>query len=109
MKIARALDIQSADGAAAAPVTNSDAQRSLSDIRAWLTGYLAFLVNENPENVNTELSFDNHGLDSAAAASLVGDLEDWMGIELDATIVYDYPTVSALADYLAVRQSGQAG
>jgi len=83
-------------------------RRSRADIRSWLTAYLAFLLEEEPQSINTELSFDSHGIDSAAAVSLVGDLEEWMGIELDPTIVYDYPSVTQLADFLMTRQERSA-
>jgi acyl carrier protein len=78
--------------------------RSRPEIERWLTEYLAFLLDEKPEAVDVELSFDSHGIDSAAAVSLVADLEDWLGLELDPTIVYDYPNVSELAAYLDRRQ-----
>jgi acyl carrier protein len=95
---------------AAAPSQNvpSKAPGSLADIRAWLTSYLAFLLEQEPNTINTKLSFDSHGIDSAAAVSLVADLEDWMGIELDPTIVYDYPSVDQLADFLMTRLEGSA-
>jgi len=80
-------------------------RRSREEIQQWLTEYLAFLLDEKPEAVNIQASFDNYGMDSAAAVSLVADLEDWTGIELDPTIVYDYPTVPKLTDYLVDRQA----
>lgn len=82
------------------------ALRAREEIQKWLTEYLAFLLGEKPEAVNIGLSFDNHGIDSAAAVSLVADLEEWMGLELDPTVVYDYPTVTQLTDYL-VNQQGK--
>ena len=81
---------------------------NLADIRAWLTSYLAFLLEEEPDSIDTELSFDSYGIDSAAAVSLVADLEDWMGTELDPTIVYDYPSVDLLAAFLMTRLEGSA-
>ncbi len=32
---------------------------------------------------------------------MTGDLEDWLGCELDPTLLYDYPTIDALAWHLA--------
>jgi len=40
-------------------------------------------------------------LDSVAAVGLAGELEDWLDVELPATILWDYPTIAALAEYLA--------
>lgn len=82
--------------------------RSHEDIQQWLTEYLAFLLEEKPEAIDVKLTFDSYGIDSAAAVSLVADLEDWMGLELDPTIVYDYPTVAELSDFLIGRQDDGA-
>jgi acyl carrier protein len=83
-------------------------RRTRDEIQQWLTDYLAFLLDEKPEAVNIRLSFDSHGIDSAAAVSLVADLEEWMSLELDPTIVYDHPTVPELTDYLARQQDNGA-
>jgi acyl carrier protein len=45
--------------------------------------------------------FANYGLSSVAAVSLSGELSDWLGIELSPILAYEYPTVEALARYLA--------
>jgi acyl carrier protein len=82
---------------------SSEQTRSREEIQWWLTDYLAALLGEPSEAVNIKLSFESHGLDSAAAVSLVADLEDWTGLELDPTIVYDYPTVAGLTDFLVAQ------
>jgi acyl carrier protein len=38
---------------------------------------------------------------SLEGVALVGALEEWLGRPLDATITWDYPTISALARHLA--------
>lgn len=97
------------DASPAKPTTHAPAggtPRSREAIQKWLTEYLAFLLGEPPAAVDITLSFDSHGIDSAAAVSLVADLEEWLGIELDPTIVYDYPTVAELTAFL-VNQQGK--
>ncbi len=42
-----------------------------------------------------------YGLTSVIAVGLSAELEDWLGIDVDATIVWDYPTVAGLAAHLA--------
>lgn len=80
--------------------------RGREEIQRWLTDYLAALLGEPSKAVDIGLSFESHGLDSAAAVSLVADLEDWTGLELDPTIVYDYPTVGELTDFLVAQLRG---
>jgi hypothetical protein len=40
-------------------------------------------------------------LDSMVGVSLAGDLEDWLGLALSPTLLWDYPTVETLTRYLA--------
>src|SRR5205807_2381692 len=40
-------------------------------------------------------------MDSVQAVSMAADLEDWLGRELPATLVYDYPTIEGLARHLS--------
>ena len=47
------------------------------------------------------IPFDRYGLDSSAAIGMIGDLENWIGIELDPTLPYDYPSIETLAQHLA--------
>ena len=70
------------------------------EIQDWLIGRLAELLEIDPDEVEVDITFDRYGLDSSAAIGLSGDLADWLGIEIEPTLLYDYPTVEALAQYL---------
>ncbi len=48
------------------------------------------------------------GLDSLGATELQQSLADTLGIELPSTLVFDYPTVNAMAEFLAGRLSSTA-
>lgn len=72
-----------------------------AEIQAWVVSYLAELLEIDADEVDTTISFDRYGLDSSVAVGLTGDLEDWLGIRLDPTLLYDYPTVEALSRHLA--------
>jgi acyl carrier protein len=71
------------------------------EIQAWIVAYLAELLEIDPDEINTTISFDRYGLDSSVAVGLTGDLEDWMETKLDPTLLYDYPTIESLAQHLA--------
>ena len=70
-------------------------------IQAWIVNYLADLMEVDPDEVDVTLPFEQYGLDSAEAVELSGDLEDWLGRNLNPTLLYNYPTVEALAKRLA--------
>jgi acyl carrier protein len=50
--------------------------------------------------VDEHQAFSALGLDSVAAVALSGDLEERFGLELDPTVMFEYPTLTALLDYL---------
>ena len=82
---------------ASKPPTNSQSEA----IREWLVIYLADLLEVSADDIDTEVPFDSYGLDSSAAIGLTGDLEDWLGKEVDPILLYDYPTIEALVGYLS--------
>ena len=75
--------------------------KTAADIQTWLVAYLADLLEIDPSDVKVSTQFERYGLDSAAVVGLSGDLEEWIGIELDPTLLYDYPTIETLSKYLA--------
>ncbi len=74
-----------------------------AEIKDWIVSYLAELLEIEPDEVDVTIPFDRYGLDSSAAVGLTGDLEDWLGRELDPTLLYDYPTAEALVQHLSLQ------
>ena len=72
-----------------------------AEIQDWIVSYLADLMEVEPDEVDVTLPFEQYGLDSAEAVELSGDLEDWLGRNLNPTLLYNYPTVEALAQQIA--------
>ncbi len=72
-----------------------------AEIQGWLVFYMAELLEIEPDEVDVAIPFDRYGLDSSAAVGMTGDLEEWLGYELDPTLIYDYPTIEALAGHLS--------
>ena len=46
-------------------------------------------------------AFSQYGLDSARAVCLAEEMEQWLGRRLSPVMVWDYPTIEALAQHLA--------
>ena len=72
-----------------------------AEIKAWLISHLAQLVKIDPEEVDVNIPFNRYGLDSSAAIGMTGDLGEWLGYQLEPTIIYNYPTIEALVEYLS--------
>src|SRR5690606_18828386 len=93
-----------ADWASPAPNTSSETTPSptgLSEqaLRAWLIARLASELGIAPADVDPAEPFARYGLDSAGSVGLACGLEAELGIELEATLFWDYPSISELARY----------
>jgi acyl carrier protein len=66
----------------------------------FLVQTLAKLLKLKPADIDTKISFDRYGLDSAAAVELTGLIAEWSGMEFEPTLLYDYPTIGHLTAYL---------
>jgi acyl carrier protein len=73
---------------------------SIAEIQSWVVSYLADWLEVDPDEIDVSIPFDRYGLDSSAAVGMTGDLEDWLGREIDPTVLYDYPTIRGLAQHL---------
>jgi len=74
---------------------------SEAQIREWCIAELARALKLAPERINPQAKFARLGLDSAASALLIADLEDWLGVELSAELIFEHETPAALARHVA--------
>lgn len=72
-----------------------------ASIEHWLVTKIADLSGLAPEDIDICQPFANYGLNSAEAVVLAGELGDMLGVSLSATLAWDYPTISLLAQMLA--------
>ena len=71
-----------------------------AEIESWLVSYLAELLVIEADEVDVTIAFERYGLGSLAAIGLTGDLEEWLGYELDPTLLDAYPTIKEIALHL---------
>ncbi len=74
---------------------------NFEDMKIWLASRLAELGRVSVEEIDVQEPFANFGLNSIDAVSLSGDLEDLLGRQLPATLLWDFPTIEALANHLS--------
>lgn len=75
--------------------------RSAADIEAWIRAYLAKELGVDEAAIDPETPFLALGVGSRQAVIMAGDLEDWLGVELEAAIAWEHPTARSLAGFLA--------
>ncbi|MFY1684169.1 SDR family NAD(P)-dependent oxidoreductase [Micromonospora sp. WMMD730] len=112
------LPARRAAGATATPVGGSALHRQLlgladADQRRLLLDLVrgnvaGVLGHESPATVEPSRAFRELGFDSLAAVELRNKLNTATGLRLPATLVFDYPNPTALADYLHTRILGAA-
>jgi acyl carrier protein len=74
-----------------------DEQWSGVDVKAWICSYVADILGIESAEVDVNENFDLLGVDSASGIGLVGDLESLLHIEVDPTLIYDYPNIELLS------------
>ena len=78
---------------------------TITDVKSWIRNYIADVLQADVSAIKDDVDFVKLGLDSSSAAALVGDLEDWMGIEIDTTLIYEHTSIETLSEKLVEAQS----
>ena len=71
-----------------------------AEIRAWLVAEIARITGMEASAIDVRAPFDSHGLASLDAVGLSGELEHLLGRDLSSTLVYEHPSIEALAHFL---------
>jgi acyl carrier protein len=80
---------------------------STTAIQEWILARLAADFGLDPATVNPHNSFESYGLASRDLVMLSGDLEDWLGVSLSPVLLYEHPSLHALAAYLAGERENE--
>jgi acyl-CoA synthetase (AMP-forming)/AMP-acid ligase II/alkylation response protein AidB-like acyl-CoA dehydrogenase/acyl carrier protein len=70
------------------------------DLREWIMGWLSNRLRVPATQIDPKRSFADHGLDSLATVELTKALSDHLGRALDETLLWNFATIDAVADYL---------
>jgi acyl carrier protein len=70
-------------------------------ILRWLTIRLASYLEVPVTAVDPMVPLAEMGVDSVHAVSLVGDVELHFDIDVDPTMIFDYPTLTAIAEFIS--------
>ena len=73
---------------------------NLSLVQNWLINKIASLTGKNVAELCINTPVADYGLDSMHAVGLSGEIEDWLGVAIEPTIAWDYPTIDSMARHL---------
>ncbi|MEU2121415.1 polyketide synthase Pks13 [Nocardia niwae] len=89
-----------ADAAAPAESAKGGAQTDMSvaELREWLRRWVSEATGQPVDQITVDRPMEEFGLASRDAIALGGDIEELTGVMLNATIVYQHPTIASLAE-----------
>jgi thioesterase domain-containing protein/acyl carrier protein len=80
---------------------NGPAIQSAAEIRQWIIGEVADVLRVNPSMIDAAAPLESHGVDSLTAITITGKLSSWLNRNVQATLMWDYPNIEAIAEHLA--------
>lgn len=82
-------------------IEENDAQKmTVEQLRGWLRDWVIATTGLPAEEITDDKPMQSFGLSSRDVVILSGELENLLGVQLDATVAYEYPTIAALAKRL---------
>ncbi|KAA1242945.1 acyl carrier protein [Aquimarina sp. RZ0] len=72
----------------------------LIELEDWLLDKIAEHLDLTKNDISPHKELSTYGLDSMSAIMISGDIEEKFNIELPSTILWDYPTINDILDYL---------
>ncbi|MCB0208344.1 MAG: PfaD family polyunsaturated fatty acid/polyketide biosynthesis protein [Anaerolineae bacterium] len=75
--------------------------KRVEEIQDWLVEHLADRLKVSIDEIDIREPFSSYDLSSAQVLVLAGKLEEWLECQLSPTLLWNYPTIEALADRLA--------
>ena len=98
----RATGAEAGTSIAAAPDWSAlSAEDRLSELQARLQAILGRELRMSPSAVNLDQPFPELGLDSMMAMTVLKETQKLVGIDLSANMLFNHPTISSLAVYVA--------
>jgi acyl carrier protein len=76
-------------------------------ILRWLTAQLASYLEVPATTISPMVPLAEMGVDSVHAISLVGDVEAHYDIDVEPTMIFDYPTLARIAEFISTAVAGQ--
>ena len=89
------------DNSSSEPNSPETTIHSASEIAEWIAARVAGEMKIAPSEIDLNQDLTTFGMDSIAAFTLTGDLAEWLDRDLRATLMWEYPSIQALAEYLS--------
>ena len=84
-------------------------QVSAREIQQWIVYWLSQKLKLEFWSIDPQGTLAAYGLDSLIAVELADSLGAWLGYTLDVTLLWNFPTIEALANHLSTLTSSDIG
>ncbi|MEC4814647.1 MAG: acyl carrier protein [Scytonema sp. PMC 1069.18] len=75
--------------------------QTAESIQTWLIDHLAERLDVDPEEIDTQASFESYNLASSDALAVLSKLEKGLGRSIPPTVLWNYPNIELLSQRLA--------
>jgi acyl carrier protein len=72
-----------------------------AELETWIVGRLSQRLKRPAHEIDPVCRLQEYGLDSLEALSLTGEMEHLLGRPVDPTVLWDHPSIRAVATFLA--------
>ena len=72
----------------------------VTTLRDWLTGRIAEFTERPPAEIAVDKPLGEYGVDSVSALTVCAEIEDHFDITVEPTLLWDHPTIDAIAEAL---------
>jgi acyl carrier protein len=76
-------------------------QSQLPSIQEWITNWISQHLKVSTSSILASQFFAEYGMDSIMSVEFSQDLASWLNRPVEPTVVWNYPTIGNLAQYLA--------
>ncbi|SEI05611.1 Acyl transferase domain-containing protein [Rheinheimera pacifica] len=85
------------------PAINVDADKLIQ----WICDNIAEALDKSASQIDIDSNFFSLGLNSAVSVSFMAELSERINRELSPILIYDYPTIRKLVDYILCSSENQ--
>lgn len=73
-------------------------EKTRDEVMEWLVNRISTEIGLPAAKIPRDVNLSRYGLDSVRAIEITSDMTDWLGIEVSATAMWDFHTVTELVD-----------
>jgi len=79
--------------------------KTKEELITWFKGQVSIESGLDIEKIDVKESVENFGLDSLSTVSIANDLEEFVGMEVEPTILWEFETIEEIVLWIIEQQN----